>query len=210
MSAPALAGEVATVIAMRGDAIVTQSGRSAKLAVGAAIEEGAVVRTGNPGRVKLKFIDGSVVVIGDGSSFKVDNMSLDEEGRRREAGFVLDIGLISQTVAPAKEGAWAVRTPTAVTAVRGTEYLIEVRANLATEVSIQSGEVVVEPIQQAGKRGARMRSMRSFDALSDGGASVVLGRERLGTSCNLDGVCEPAKVWGEERLRSLQSRLSGV
>lgn len=209
-SLPALAGEVAKVVALRGDAIVTQSGRASKLAVGAAIEEGAVIRTGTPGRVKLKFIDGSVVVIGDASSFKVDNMSLDEEGRRREAGFVLDIGLISQSVAPARDGSWAVRTPTAVTAVRGTEYVVEVRPDLATEVNIRSGEVVVEPVQQPGKRGARMRSIRTFDATAEGRASVVLGHEKLGTSCSLEGICEPAKMWGDARLKAVQDRLSGV
>lgn len=208
-SLPVLAAEVAEVAevtALRGEATVIQDGRAVTLAVGLAIMSGAVIQTREPGRVKLKFIDGSVVVIGDQSVFKVEHMSVGEDGSRRDARFVLDIGLIGQTVAPARDGSWALRTPTAVTAVRGTEYIVEVRSDRATEVDIRSGEVKVEPVEYPS-------GLRALNGFPRGPAPlpVLLDRAQVGTQCDPGSfVCSAAAPTSVGRLRDLAERLSGV
>ena len=204
LPALATAAEVAQVLALRGSATVVQGGKSAALEIGAALSEGAEIRTAAPGRVKLKFIDGSVVVIGDDTSFRIDHLRLGSDGKRRAAGFVLDVGLMSQTVAPATGGEWSVRTPTAVTAVRGTEYVVEVTANLSTEVNIRSGSVAVEPIAPP----LAMRKMQAGRTISP---PVVLDQIRLGTRCDVDtAICSPASPIGAARQKAIEDRLSGV
>lgn len=206
LPAAALAGPVAEVVGVRGEAVSMVGSQATPLTIGTKLEEAAVIRTGSPGRVKLRFIDGSVIVVSDASSLKIEQYRVSEQEKRRDAGFVLDIGLISQTVAPAKGGSWSVRTPTAVTAVRGTEYMVEVRPDLGTEVSVQSGEVAVEPFSAPSPSGSRKRSL----APSHDAANVLLNGQNFGTTCNASGACEPSRVWKEERIQALKDRISGV
>lgn len=187
----AWAAPVGEVVGLKGEAVALVEGQSRSLAVGAKIEPGTEIRTAAQGRVKLKFVDGSVIILSDGSRLKVDSFVTGDGGKRQEAKFSLDIGLISQAVAPADGGSWSVRTPTVVTAVRGTEYIIEVKPDTATDVSIQSGEVSVN-------------SLKKTRALP-----VFLKVPRAGTACDAEGVCSAAREWKEERMKGFQERLSG-
>lgn len=191
-AATAWANPVGEVAALRGEASAIRQGQARALSVGAKIEAGTEIRTGAQGRAKIKFVDGSVVILSDGSSLKVDGFAMGEGGKRKEAKFSLDIGLISQNVAPSEGGSWSVRTPTVVTAVRGTEFIIEVKPDTATDVSIQSGEVSVN-------------SLKKTRALP-----VFLKTPKAGTACNAEGVCSAAKEWKEDRLQNFQDRLSGL
>ncbi|MCB1886070.1 MAG: FecR domain-containing protein [Rhodocyclaceae bacterium] len=197
------AAGVATVVGLRGEASISQGGQVRPLGRGDEVDAGAVIRTGAAGRVKLRFGDGSVVVVGDDSSLRVDHLKLDGEGRRQSAGFVLDVGLIGQTIAPGPAGSWSVRTPTAVTAVRGTEYVIEVDSSRGTAVHVRSGSVSVEPL--APPKGVRL----------PGGwkpsAPVLLTPGADGTTCGpARYTCQPADALPAERVRQLEDRLSGV
>lgn len=204
LAAAGWAAEVAQVVALRGTATVLQGGRQAEVQVGQTVMEGAVFQTGSPGRVKLRFSDGSIVVIGDDSTFRVDHLRLDDKGGRSSSGFILDVGLISQTVAPGAKGSWAVRTPTAVTAVRGTEFLIEVKPDRSTEVLVRTGEVVVEPLE-------RPKNLRIPDRNLNlpPPTPVILDHKRFGTSCDPETyICTPATSWQPERESALNARRS--
>lgn len=202
-SSPCLAEQVGEVLGVKGTASLILGGTTTPVVVGTRIDSGAEIRTGRPGRLKLRFIDGSVLVISDGSVLKVEKYAL--SGSQRDASFVLDIGLISQTVVPASAGSWTVRTPTAVTAVRGTEYMVEVTSDQATAVNVQSGKVAVEP-SHASKQARRKRGL----VLEYEGLTVLLDQPDLGTTCSADGLCGSSKTWDPERIRHMKDRLSGV
>jgi hypothetical protein len=190
----ALAGPVAQVVGLKGEAVVIFGGKTTSLAMGNSINEGSEVRTANPGRVKLRFLDGSVVVVSDASTLKIEKFQPEGKGSSRNGSFVLDIGLISQKVSPSKDGSWEVRTPSAVTAVRGTEYIIEVKPNLATEVTVQGGSVQV----------------KATNGLRNIPPAVILDEQNYETTCNTIRGCKASKVSKDERLRELNDRLSGV
>lgn len=204
VSSLCLAEVVGEVLGVKGSVTLVSAGVLTPAAVGSRIESGSEVRTGRPGRVKLRFIDGSVLVVSDGSVLKVEKYQLN--GTQRDAGFVLDIGLISQTVAPSATGSWTVRTPTAVTAVRGTEYMVEVTPDQATAVNVQSGKVVVGPNTGGTPSSKRKRSLM----LEYEGLTVILDRPDLGTVCGTDGQCGSSKPWEQDRINRLKERLSGV
>jgi hypothetical protein len=198
---PAWADPVAEVVALRGFASLSVAGKTKPLKVGRQVEEGWEIRTAAPGRVKLRFSDGSVMVIGDGSRLRIEKFRPEAAGQPRQAGFMLDIGLISQVVTPSRDGQWSVRTPSAITAVRGTEYMVEVSRDLVTDVHVQTGAVTVEPARKV-----RMRGVPEGPAPEP----LLLDQQNLGASCNATGECQPTKALKEERIRALVDRLSGV
>jgi hypothetical protein len=201
-----MAAPVAEVLAVRGSVGVVTAGRNEALTVGQALEEGQEIRSASPGRAKLRFIDGSVVVVGDGSSLRIERFRL-AANQPREASFVLDTGLVSQTVRPSTKGSWTVRTPSVVTAVRGTEFIVDVRSDQQTEVAVQSGAVAVEPAPDSVAN--RLGRSRGFSGQS-GPPQVVLDRRNSGTTCSREGDCEASRPWSPDKLRAVNDRLSGV
>lgn len=194
--APVATGPIAEVMAVRGEASVVRGALLRPLAAGDWLERGAELRTGANGRLRLRFVDGSTVVLGDRSQLKLERFEPAAGERPRETTLWLETGLIGQKVQPG--GGWQVRTPTAVTAVRGTEFVVEVSAEQGTSVAVQSGEVVVEAIDMP-----RMRSTRPRP-------QVTLNQAQAGTHCRPRQGCSESAAWPPERLRLVQDRLGGV
>lgn len=195
VSALALAqGAVCEVVALKGEA---QSGGKA-LAVGDKLAVGAEVRTGANGRVRLRFVDGSMLVVSDASQVRIEQFEPASASAGRAAALLLDVGLIGQKVTPSATGSWMVRTPTAVTAVRGTEFIVEVGSDRKTIVNVQSGSVEVEPTLGLRTRtlGPRLR--------------VRLQTSLSGTQCDEQGQCTAANVWSSGRVQQVKDRLAGV
>jgi len=191
-AAPALAAPVCEVVAVKGEA--NAAGQA--LAVGQQLEVGVEIHTG-AGRVRLRFSDGSMLVVGDHSVLRVARFESGPD-KPRDASLELDVGLIGQQVAKHPGGSWEVRTPTAVTAVRGTEFMVEVGDDLATAVNVQSGEVKVEAVQSAAG-GTRSLHPRSI---------VTLAHTDDGTSCSPTQGCSTVKTWTPDRVKAAQDRLA--
>lgn len=194
--APVPAGPVAEVMAVRGAAGVVRGSLLRPLAPGDWLERGAELRTGASGRIRLRFLDGSTVVLGDRSQLKLERYEPAADERARESTLLLETGLIGQKVQPG--GVWQVRTPTAVTAVRGTEFIVEFSPEQGTSVAVQSGEVVVEATDMPRLRSTRPRPQ------------VTLNQAQAGTHCRPRQGCSESAAWPPERLRQVQDRLGGV
>jgi len=124
-------------------------GRTQPLRLGQRLVAGDEVRTAAKGRVRLRCADGSSLTMANQSLMRIERFDA-APGQARWASFWLKLGLIGQTVSPSPGGRWQVRTPTAVTAVRGTAYLVEVRADQGTDVQVTEGEVAVAPLNPVG------------------------------------------------------------
>lgn len=180
---------VAEVLALKGEA--WSDGQAIK--PGDRLQAGAALRTGAPGRLRLRFEDGSVLVLGDRSELRLERYE-QPAGGTRQASLWLQLGLIGQSVRPQPGGSWKVRTPSAVTAVRGTEFMVEVDEGHKTAVHVQSGEVAVEP-----QGGLRLRGA--------GPPSRRLHQPRQGTDCDAERGCSEVKAWPEQRVQALRDRL---
>jgi hypothetical protein len=216
VSSTALAAPTAEVIALRGSGEVTTGATTQPLKIGLALTQGATIKTGNPGRAKLRFPDGSVVVISDesylvleimteapaadgGSSAFISETFTKTRSRLKRVQLMLESGLIGQEVTADGDRPWSVRSRSAVTAVRGTEFEVEVTADQTTDVHISSGTITVTPAAQAGQA-----------QVAQAQPSFVLDRPGLGISCGLNKGCDEPKAWGKERMRKMFDRLSGV
>lgn len=163
------------------------------LKVGATVRAGDEIQTLADSRLRLKCMDGSSLVMAANSRLRIDAFEMNG-AQRGEARFHLQLGLIGQKVSGG--GGWSVRTPSAVTAVRGTEFAVEVGADAATAVLMQSGNVDVRPAT------AQSRSLAAM-------LPLVALAGTLGTDCR-DGKCSAAAPWGEKRVKAMLDRLSGV
>lgn len=166
------------------------------LQVGSPLAPGDTIETGAASRLRLRCSDGSSLVLAAGSRLRLEQFDLQTDGRRAAARFQLQLGLIGQKVSPG--GGWSVRTPSAVTAVRGTEFAVELLADRSTLVLMQTGVVDVSPLK-AQARGAPIAAL----------PLVALAASGLGTECR-DGRCAAAAPWSAERVQATLDRLGGV
>lgn len=192
LSSAVLAQQVCEVMAVSGEA---QRVDGKALAVGDKLDVGTLLRTGAGGRVRLKFSDGSVLVLADKSQLRIEVFSA-PAAPSRSAEFLLETGLIGQRVTPSAGGSWKVRTPTAVTAVRGTEFSVEVGSDNATAVHVKTGEVDVEPAGPQ-TRGIKPRY------------PVRLEKKLNGTHCDASQ-CTAAVAWTPDKLQRLEQRLGSL
>lgn len=101
------------------------------------LEPGSEVRTSGGSKAGVFFSDGSTFLLGAGSVFTV------EDTGRKQAGFGLKLGKLRAIVSGYFSSKFAVRTPSAVCAVRGTQFDIEVGKDGNTDMSVQEGLVEV-------------------------------------------------------------------
>ncbi|MBV8500202.1 MAG: FecR domain-containing protein [Paucibacter sp.] len=184
---PSMADPVCEVAALTGEARVGVK----LLVVGDKLDAGAEVRTGVKGRLRLRCVDGSSLVLGDATQLKLSEFTPAANGQLRKASLWLELGVIGQKVTSG--GSWEVRTPSAVTAVRGTEFMVEVSGEQATAVHVKEGEVAVEAPSHT--RGIAPRPV------------IKLDRDANGTQCTPRGGCVAAAHWSHDRVRELQDKL---
>jgi hypothetical protein len=119
----------AVVTAVSGRVEVQAKGETAwqPLRAGMAVLEGAGVRAHAGGGAELRLPDGSTLAVAENTRFVVTQLDFDQQNRMRSAFFHLAAGKLRGIVAKAavalvqgRQGNFAVTTPTAVAAVRGT------------------------------------------------------------------------------------------
>jgi hypothetical protein len=141
------AQDAGSIVSMEGTVEIGRAGSFSGAQVGTPIQAGDTIRTGNPGRARVLFADESVLNIGDGSTIVIDETVYDPS---KGAGSTLMHLLGGKVRAVVSEyygsggGSYQIETATAVSGVRGTEYVIAYDpARQLTEVLGLGGEVAV-------------------------------------------------------------------
>lgn len=147
----AWADPVAQVIRLSGTATVTRDNATAPLILGAALETGDRLVTDANGRVRLQLIDGSVINLGSLVQFEIAEVESNGPGTEREVGLDLLSGALRAFAAPATPSSrFEIRTPRAITAVRGTEWGV-IAAPTQSDVLVMSGRVGVRKNEISGR-----------------------------------------------------------
>lgn len=182
---PALAAPVAQVIRLSGVVEVTRGNATGALQLGTALEPGDVITTTATGRVRLQLIDGSTINLGSRSALTVADVVSQGLGTERQIELELVQGALRALAAPATpKSRFEIRTPLAVTAVRGTEWGILSDAK-KSDVIILSGRVGIR------------RNIVS-------GESAVSLTRNLGTTVTADGL-GPIGRWSPEQLAAFEA-----
>ncbi len=203
------AASACEIQSLKGGAQWQQGTQQGAAQPGMAVAVGMELRTGKGARLRLRCQDGSVLVMAEQSRLVVEHFEA-EAGQPRMASFLLKIGLLGQKVSPVAGGHWQVRTPSAVTAVRGTEFLVEVDGRQATQVHVLSGEVAVESREPPEGAAAASEPFSSkgvqAQARGEAGPGIVLQPGQGGVRCQQGRACAPA-ARDEAAVQRLRQRL---
>ena len=140
--------EPATVEFVHGavTAQATPTQPPAPLSAGSKLEEGTAVHVGPEAFVAVKLADGTVVRVQAGSELNL--RQLRRRGRAGSLQSVLEMrsGTVESTVPPNAEAfrRFELRTPQAVTSVRGTRFDVSMGESGQTTASVLSGSVAVQ------------------------------------------------------------------
>jgi hypothetical protein len=134
---------------------------SAPVAQGARLEEGTDLQTGPDAFVSVRLTDGTVVRVQAQSELQL--RQLRRRGRAGSVQSVLEMhgGVVEATVPPGKESLrhFEIRTPQAVTSVRGTRFGVALSDAGQTFASVLDGSVAVQSRYEAAARSAAWAPM---------------------------------------------------
>jgi hypothetical protein len=171
---------VARVVALAGQAVAAPpgAGRARTLAPGAELNEGDSVSTGRESRLKIAFEDGSVLQLGAETTLTIALFA----GPRDSRSVLLDAprGVLRAIVDKLSPGArFEIRANTAVASVRGTDFMAEVKDDVAAVFVVEGVVVVAGP-----------------------GGFVTL-RQGEGTDVPTGAAPRPVVRWGQARIDRL-------
>ncbi len=132
----------ANVLDLSGSVVIHDSaGKQLKAKRGAVLADGSLVETGVKSQILLRLPDGSEVLLGERSRLLL-------KAEPEQAGtslFQLFVGRIRAVVTKRLNAApsFQLGTPTAIIAVRGTQFNVVVNAHEVTQVDVEEGLVQV-------------------------------------------------------------------
>lgn len=149
-----------------------------------------LLETVSDGRLDVRFIDDTRLIVGPGSQVRVDKFVFDPNPSAGAATLSMTRGVMRFVTGRMASQAYSVRTPTATLGVRGTDFVVAVDAAGATTVSVLDGEV--EFVANDGDSGSV--SANSTGSTSGAGVSVAsttgvpaLATATFGASDDTDG-----------------------
>lgn len=161
------------------------SGDTRALSAGAPLFEGDVVHTGHASRVALRLADGSTLQLGNDTDLELSWVLADTSSGIREMALAIPRGIV-RTIVDAIFPRSAVRleTSTAITSVRGTDWIAEAQPETSAVV-VLDGQVEVESASVP--------------------AAVLLGPGE-GTDVAAGAPPTPPATWGDARRESFIQR----
>lgn len=146
--AQAAAEAVGRVTAAVGTVLVTGpdgsggGGEARRLTEGAPVFQGDRIETAAGSRVRLEFVDESVVSLGENCAFTIDWFLYAPAIDLRSVLFLVPRGILRLVASLVPDSTFELRTNTAVASVRGTDWMAEATAD-STAVVVLDGRVAV-------------------------------------------------------------------
>lgn len=136
----------ARVSFLQGNAFVRKKGLSRwePLELGRVLTVMDELATDSTGRLEITFDNGSKLKMRPRSNLVIDQLALENGGRQATTDIALGLGKISAKMSKLQMNRekFSLTTPTAVAAIRGTEFLLESRPDQAALLSVWEDEVL--------------------------------------------------------------------
>jgi len=97
------------------------------------------------GRIDVRFKDNTRLIVGSLGKVKIDNFAFNSKSSTGDLSLNIATGLMRFVTGKMASKSYAVRTPSAVLGVRGTDFIVSIDASGSTLVSVLSGIVEVTP-----------------------------------------------------------------
>jgi hypothetical protein len=117
---------VAQAMKTRGDVRITRDGSDMSCAPGTAVQLGDVIKTGAGARLRLRFVDGSILALGENTKLSVDIFAVDATNKSRTVVLTVLEGIVNAAAAKSGENKfdYQIKTATGYSAVRGTKWIV--------------------------------------------------------------------------------------
>ena len=125
--------DIGKVVAIRGKATIERGNSTLTPGVNSGIQPSDIIKTAGDCRIKLRFIDDSVLTVGENSRMVVKEFIYSKDKGGKSIFNLLD-GKMHSVVGKTK---FEVHTPTAVAAARGTVIYFEVGVKDKVELGIK-------------------------------------------------------------------------
>jgi hypothetical protein len=125
---------VAQAVKTRGDIRITRDGGDLSCSMGTALQLGDVIKTGTGARLRLRFVDGSILSLGENTSLSIDLFAVDAGNKSRTVVLTVLQGIVNATAAKSGESKfdYQIKTANGYSAVRGTRWLVSFQQTLMT------------------------------------------------------------------------------
>ncbi len=136
---------VVQVLNVQGKVRVSSQDNSSPLQAGMPLKAGDAIHTDSDGNALLEFADGSRLRLQGNSHLVLKSLSVYEKSGAVSANMDLQRGRLDTQVAPRREQGmrYQIRTPSAVSAVRGTSYRLGADAEPVSRTEVLEGAVAV-------------------------------------------------------------------
>ncbi len=133
---------VAQAVKTRGDIRITRDGSDMSCSQGTAVQLGDVIKTGAGARLRLRFVDGSILALGENTKLSIDLFAVDAANKSRTVVLTVLEGIVNAAAAKSGESKfdYQIKTATGYSAVRGTKWIVAFQKTLMT-VYVLNGTV---------------------------------------------------------------------
>ncbi len=169
-----------------GRVIVERGDVRARVVAGVLVQNGDTIVTRRGARATIRCTDGLSMVVGPQARVGLDRLLRAADAPPAMAGVDVFRGLVGFLRPGGRRDGFAVRTPSAVAAVRSTEWTVEV-ADRATSAFVREGAVAI----RAADRAVVLSSGDGIDVAADGAGGPVV-------------------QWGQSRIDGLSERLGSA
>jgi hypothetical protein len=131
LATAAQADPIGQIKVLSGEVYIERAGVRTAAALGVAVNQSDRIITGKDGSVGVSFADQALLSAGPNTSLVLDQFNYDPATRQGSFDVSLRRGTLSAIagkIVAQTPGAMKVRTPAAVLAVRGTEFVVHVEA----------------------------------------------------------------------------------
>src|SRR2546430_3790938 len=125
----AAAADIGQIKVSKGSVTVERAAQSLPGVIGTRLQASDVITTGADGAVGITMSDDSLLSAGPNSTLSLDRFAFDSTTRQGQFDTSLrkgSLAVISGRIAKQSADAMTVRTPSAILAVRGTEFVVSV------------------------------------------------------------------------------------
>jgi hypothetical protein len=100
--------------------------------MGTAVQLGDVIKTGPGSRLRLRFVDGSILALGENTKLSVDLFAVDATNKSRTVVLTVLEGIVNAAAAKSGESKfdYQIKTTNGYSAVRGTKWIVAFQQSL--------------------------------------------------------------------------------
>ena len=144
---------VGKVVIMEGIAKIIRQGKTIPATLLTRIYPEDSIITKGGARMKILFVDGSVLTIGNRTKISIKKFLYEKKEKKREVSFNLTLGKVRAVLGEtSQDSLYEIKTPTAVAGARGTDFIVWVVSRGVTYVLVLEGEIDVGDIGGIGSQ----------------------------------------------------------